>query len=150
MVALVLSLVGDIYLDAFGTWFLSDQSPFPQVFSRGKPKWGKFWMLLVVMVFYKLHGYLSCCLLAPTGALIVMMVYLISIHTQFIDAINWCYKCHSKSLKQYQCNWCHKMKIDADWMSNVHMFQCSNVPMIQCSNVPIFLFQCLFLFIGSQ
>ena len=22
---------------------------------------------------------------------------------------NWCYKCHSKSLKQYQCNWCHRI-----------------------------------------
>ena len=26
-----------------------------------------------------------------------------------IYAFLYCYKCHSKSLKQYQCNWCHKM-----------------------------------------
>ena len=42
------------------------------------------------------------------------------------------------SLKQYQCNWCHKMLIDADWMSNVPMFQFSNVSMFQCSQVPMF------------
>ena len=48
-----------------------------------------------------------------------------------------CYKCHSKSLKQYQCNWCHKMLINADWMSNVQMFQWSNIQMFQCSNVPM-------------
>ena len=44
-----------------------------------------------------------------------------------VHSCNWCYKCHSKSLKQYQCNWCHKMHIDAVWMSNVPMFQYSNV-----------------------
>ena len=82
-------------------------------------------------------------LLAPTGALKVMVVYYISAAVSFSDFQsvhwrNWCYKCHSKSLKQYQCNWCHKMQIDADWMSNVPMFKCSNVPMIQCSNVFFF------------
>ena len=45
---------------------------------------------------------------------------------------------HSKSLKQCQCNWGHKMLIDADWMLNVQMFKCSNVPRFQCSNVPMF------------
>ena len=31
------------------------------------------------------------------------------------------------SLKEYQCNWCHKLLIDANWISNVPIFQCSNV-----------------------
>ena len=26
-----------------------------------------------------------------------------------IYAFLYCYKCHSKSLKQYQCNWCHRI-----------------------------------------
>jgi len=53
--------------------------------------------------------------LAPTGALIVMLVYYIYIRAAtFSDfhSVHWCnwwHKCHSKSLKQYQCNWCHKM-----------------------------------------
>ena len=74
-------------------------------------------------------------LLALTGALIVMVVYHISVATatfsdfHSVHWCNWCYKCHSESLKQYQCNWCHKMKIDAYWMSNGPMFQWSNVPM---------------------
>ena len=46
--------------------------------------------------------------LAPTGALVLMMVYYISIRPLFqilsIYAFLYCYKCHSKSLKQYQCN----------------------------------------------
>ena len=52
-------------------------------------------------------------LLAPTGALIVMMVYYISAAAptfsdfHSVPWCNWCYKCHSKSLKKYQCNWCH-------------------------------------------
>ena len=53
-------------------------------------------------------------LLAPTGALVVMMVYYISAQRQLfqilsIQAFLYCYKCHSKSLKQYQCNWCHRI-----------------------------------------
>ena len=54
-------------------------------------------------------------LLAPTGALVLMMVYdiYIYIHPLFqilsIYAFLYCYKCHSKSLKQYQCNWCHRI-----------------------------------------
>ena len=67
-----------------------------------------------------------CFLLAPTGALIVIMVYYNIIYNIFyisaaaaatfsdflsVHWCNWCYKCHSKSLKQYQCNWCHKMLI---------------------------------------
>ena len=48
--------------------------------------------------------------------------------------MQWCYK----SLKQYQCNWSHKMLIDADWMSNVQMFKCSNVQILKCSNVQMF------------
>ena len=28
-----------------------------------------------------------------------------------LPCCKWCYKCHSKSLKQYQCNWSHKMLI---------------------------------------
>jgi len=55
-------------------------------------------------------------LLAPTGALVVMMCYYISsrwhplfeIFTQSIDAI------HSKLLKQYQCNWCHKRMLNGE------------------------------------
>ena len=86
-------------------------------------------------------------LLAPTGALVEMMVYYtstyISAAATFSDFhsvhwCNWCYKCHSKSLKQYQCNWCHKMLIEC-WMfkcSN-YPFQCSNYP-FQCFNVPVF------------
>ena len=49
---------------------------------------------------------------------------------------NWCYKCHSKSLKQYQCNWCHRMLIECE-CSNVPMFQCSNNSMFQCSSAPM-------------
>ena len=59
-------------------------------------------------------------LLAPTGALVVMMVYYIYIYIYLSAApafsdfhsvpwCNWCYECHSKSLKQYQCNRCHKI-----------------------------------------
>ena len=51
-----------------------------------------------------------------------------------VPCCKWCYKCHSKSLKQYQC----KMSQDADWMLNVKIFQCSNVPIFQCSSVSIF------------
>ena len=54
-------------------------------------------------------------LLAPTGALIVIMVYYISAAAaatfsdfHSVHQCNWYYICHSKSLKQYQCNWCHK------------------------------------------
>ena len=55
-------------------------------------------------------------LLSPKGALIVIMVYHISsaaVSATFSDfhsvhQCNWCYKCHSKSLKRYQCNWYHK------------------------------------------
>ena len=50
-------------------------------------------------------------LLAPTGALVLMMVYYISaaaaaqlFQILSIYAFLYCYKCHSKSLKQYQCN----------------------------------------------
>ena len=49
-------------------------------------------------------------LLAPTGALVLMMVYYISeaanplFQIWSIYAFLYCYKCHSKSLKQYQCN----------------------------------------------
>ena len=61
------------------------------------------------------RSYISGCLnpkrlLAPTGALVLMMVYYIYIyiHPLFqilsIYAFLYCYKCHSKSLKQYQCN----------------------------------------------
>ena len=46
-------------------------------------------------------------------------------------------KCHSKLFTQDQCNWCHKMLIDANWMLNVQMFQCSNVSIFQWSNVPM-------------
>ena len=57
---------------------------------------------------------------------------------------NWCYKCHSKSLKQYQCSWYHKILIEC-WIlqsSNVSifhfpMFKCFNVSMFQCSNIPL-------------
>ena len=54
---------------------------------------------------------LYICLLAPSGALIVMMVYYISaaaaaqlFQILSIYAFLYCYKCHSKSLEQYQCN----------------------------------------------
>ena len=117
----------------------------------------------------KLNSMLSW-FLAPTGALVVMMVYYTYIHTYIYQPIfsafysvpwcNWCYKCHSnlesKSLKQYQCNWYHKMEIDADWMLNVPMFQCSNVPMFQWSNVQIFkcsivpMIQCSNVFFFSK
>ena len=48
-------------------------------------------------------------LLAPTGALVLMMVYCISAQRQLFQILSiyaflYCYKCHSKSLKQYQCN----------------------------------------------
>ena len=59
------------------------------------------------------------------------------IFVQSIDAID-VIKCHSKLLKQYQCNRCHMMLIGANRMSNVQMFQYSNVPIFQCSNVPMF------------
>ena len=55
---------------------------------------------------------LELFLLAPTGALVLMMVYYIYIYISIrpllqilsIYAFLYCYKCHSKSLKQYQCN----------------------------------------------
>ena len=55
-----------------------------------------------------------------------------------VDWSYWCYKCHSKLLKQYQCIWCHKMQLDCGWMfqcSNVLMFKWSNVQMFKCSNI---------------
>ena len=106
---------------------------------------------------YTQINFLFSGLLAPTGALIVMMVNNIYIRSSSkatfsdfhsVQWCNWCYKCHSKSLKQYQCNWCHMMQIDADWMSNVPMFQCSNDPMFKCFNIP--MIHCVFLFIWSQ
>ena len=59
---------------------------------------------------FSLSSFLLKCLLAPTGALVLMMVRDISVAPAFSDFhsvhwCNWCYKCHSKSLKQYQCNW---------------------------------------------
>ena len=58
----------------------------------------------------------STFLLAPTGALIVTLCYYISVAAAatFSDfhSDHWCkgcYKSHSKSLKQYQCNWCQKI-----------------------------------------
>ena len=90
-------------------------------------------------------------LLAPTGALYVMMVCFISAAAIFSDFhsvhwCNWCYKYHFRSLKQYQCDWYHKMLINADWMlnvqmskySNVQVFKWPNVQMVKCSNVQIF------------
>ena len=64
-------------------------------------------------------------LLAPTGALIVvtMVFYYISAAAaaatfsdfHSVHWRNWCYKSHSKSLKQYQCNWYHKMSWGYLW-----------------------------------
>merc|ERR1712052_67042 len=47
--------------------------------------------------------------LAPTGALVLMMVYCISAQRQLFQILSiyaflYCFKCHSKLLKQYQCN----------------------------------------------
>ena len=42
------------------------------------------------------------------------------------------------------------MQVDADWMLNVPIFQCSNDQMFKCSNVTDPMFQYVFLFIGSQ
>ena len=53
-------------------------------------------------------------LLAPTGALIVMMVYYT---TYNIDAIDVTSVTLSRLNSIYQCIWCHKMQINADGMS---------------------------------
>ena len=88
--------------------------------------------------------------LAPTGALIVIMVYYISMAAptfsdfHSVSWCNWCYKCHSKSLKQYQCNWCHKMLIEC------RRFKCFNVPMFPCSNVQTLKFPNLQMFKWSN
>ena len=66
------------------------------------------------LVQLELHS-VSLALLAPTGALVLMMVYYIYIYISkatfpdfhSVPWCNWCYKCHSKLLKQYHCNWCH-------------------------------------------
>ena len=73
---------------------------------------------------------------------------LFQIFTQSLMQLMFVYTCRSKSLKQYQCNWSHKMLFDADWKLNVQIFQCSNAPMFQCSKVITFkcsnipIFQC--------
>ena len=62
-------------------------------------------------------------LLAPTGALVLMMVYYTSIYISIrplfqilnIYAFIYCYKCHSKLLKQYQCNRCHRISWGYFW-----------------------------------
>ena len=57
-----------------------------------------------------LHDLVEMLLLAPTGALVLMIVRDISeaanplFQNLSIYAFLYCYKCHSKSLKQYQCN----------------------------------------------
>ena len=71
-------------------------------------------------------------LLAPTGALIVMMVYYTAYNLLNFHSAHWCNWCNSKWLKQHECNWRHKMLIECQ------MFQFSNVPVFQCSNVPMF------------
>ena len=38
------------------------------------------------------------------GLLYIQLFQILSIY-----AFLYCYKCHSKSLKQYQCNWCHRI-----------------------------------------
>ena len=57
-------------------------------------------------------------LLAPTGALILMMVRDISVAAapafsdfHSVHWCNWCYKSHSRLLQQYQCNWWHKSQM---------------------------------------
>ena len=62
---------------------------------------------------------------------------------QLVHWCNWCYKCRSKLLKQYQYNWCHKswlMLIECQ-MFNVPMFKCSNVQMFKFINIQ--MFKCL-------
>ena len=80
---------------------------------------------------------LPSSLLAPTGALIVMMCYYISGGSNFFrfslsPLMQLMLKLlHLKSLKQFQCK-CHKMLIECQ------MFQCSSVSIFQCSNAPMF------------
>ena len=52
-------------------------------------------------------------LLAPTGALSMDQAgHFLNVHSD--HQCSCCYKSQSKSLKQYQCKWCHKIWIDAD------------------------------------
>ena len=72
----------------------------------------------------------SKSLLAPTGALIVMMVYYISAAPTFSDFhsvpwCNWCYKCHSIS----RLNSSNEIYVTRCWLN----VECLNIPMFRCS-----------------
>ena len=89
-------------------------------------------------------------LLAPTGTLIVMMVYYIYIDirttfwnfTQSIGAIDVTSVTLSyfNSINAFDVKRCKLMLIECQMFqwSNDPMFKCSNVPMFQCSNDPMF------------
>ena len=93
--------------------------------------------LQIVITWPCLHPY-KMAFLAPIGPEALIAPFL------DFQSVNWCnrhYKSHSKSFKQYQCNWCHKTECRKFKCSNDSMFQCSNVPMFQCFNVQ--MFKCL-------
>ena len=64
----------------------------------------------------------------------LFQIFTQSIAMQCIDSIDVT-SFTLKLIKQYQCKWCNKILIDANWMLNVHMFQFSNVQIFKCSDV---------------
>ena len=107
--------------------------------STKKLDWPSHWYLQQVL---SISWSYIIYLLAPTGALIVMMCYYTSIYphplfqifSQFIDAIDVTSVTLSclNSMNAIDVKRCKLMLIES------RMFQCYNVLMIQCSNFPMF------------